>query len=105
MRSLAPLGTCLAFDYGSWPDGSKHEDYIVVHDYCGDGYGVNGSAGVVRPVFKPPTAISCSMPVGAATEKEIRRVAEAVVQHTTALATVLRRNGIRQLAGIRAPAG
>jgi DNA-binding IclR family transcriptional regulator len=40
-------------------------------------------------------AISCSMPAPAATAKEIARVAKAIVQHTTALATTLRRNGIR----------
>lgn len=40
-------------------------------------------------------AISCSMPVSSATDDEIKRVAEAVVQHTTALATTLRRHGIR----------
>lgn len=40
-------------------------------------------------------AISCSMPASAATDKEIARVAKAVVEHTTALANVLRRSGIR----------
>jgi DNA-binding IclR family transcriptional regulator len=40
-------------------------------------------------------AISCSMPASAATAKEVARVAKAVTQHTTALATALRRSGIR----------
>lgn len=40
-------------------------------------------------------AISCSMPVSSATAKEIDRVAKAVVRHTTALASTLRRHGIR----------
>ncbi|WP_233512333.1 IclR family transcriptional regulator [Micromonospora deserti] len=40
-------------------------------------------------------AISCSMPVSAATDKEIERVARAVSGHTAALASTLRRHGIR----------
>ncbi len=40
-------------------------------------------------------AISCSMPVDAATEEETERVARAVVAHATALAATLRRHGIR----------
>jgi DNA-binding IclR family transcriptional regulator len=40
-------------------------------------------------------AISCSMPASAATAKEVTRVAKAIVAHTTALATTLRRTGIR----------
>jgi DNA-binding IclR family transcriptional regulator len=40
-------------------------------------------------------AISCSMPASAAAAKEVTRVAKAIVAHTTALATTLRRNGIR----------
>ena len=40
-------------------------------------------------------AISCSMPVARATPEEIERVAKAVVHHTTALASTLRRHGIR----------
>jgi DNA-binding IclR family transcriptional regulator len=40
-------------------------------------------------------AISCSMPVEAATDKELNRIATAVVAHTQDLATTLRRAGIR----------
>jgi DNA-binding IclR family transcriptional regulator len=40
-------------------------------------------------------AISCSMPVDAATDKEMHRVAVAVQARTQALATTLRRAGIR----------
>lgn len=40
-------------------------------------------------------AISCSMPVAAATAKEVARVGKAVTAHTSALANTLRRNGIR----------
>ena len=40
-------------------------------------------------------ALSCSMPVAAATEAEIERVAAAVVAHSAALANTLRRHGIR----------
>jgi hypothetical protein len=27
-------------DYGTWPNGGADDDYIVIHDYCGDGHGV-----------------------------------------------------------------
>ena len=40
-------------------------------------------------------AISCSMPVEVATDKELHRVAAAVLARTQALATMLRRAGIR----------
>ncbi|MFJ8044083.1 IclR family transcriptional regulator [Kitasatospora sp. NPDC096147] len=40
-------------------------------------------------------ALSCSMPAAAATAKETERVARAVTAHATALATTLRRHGIR----------
>ncbi|MFI5530023.1 IclR family transcriptional regulator [Kitasatospora sp. NPDC051853] len=40
-------------------------------------------------------ALSCSMPAAAATDKEVARVARAVTSHATALATTLRRHGIR----------
>ncbi|MER7334111.1 MULTISPECIES: IclR family transcriptional regulator [unclassified Micromonospora] len=40
-------------------------------------------------------AISCSMPVAAATDREVERVARAVTRHTAALANTLRRHGIR----------
>jgi DNA-binding IclR family transcriptional regulator len=40
-------------------------------------------------------AISCSMPVEAATDKELHRVAAAVLARTQDLATTLRRSGIR----------
>lgn len=40
-------------------------------------------------------AISCSMPVEVATDKELQRVAAAVIARTQALATTLRRSGIR----------
>jgi DNA-binding IclR family transcriptional regulator len=40
-------------------------------------------------------AISCSMPVEAASDKELHRVAAAVLARTQALATTLRRAGIR----------
>jgi hypothetical protein len=29
-------------DYGTWPDGTTHDDYIVVNDYCYDGKGTQG---------------------------------------------------------------
>ncbi|MCM1969766.1 MULTISPECIES: IclR family transcriptional regulator [unclassified Streptomyces] len=60
-----------------------------------------GTAGVAclsAPVhYRIPAsdAISCSMPVAAATEEETARVAKAVVAHATALANTLRRHGIR----------
>lgn len=60
--------------------------------------GTEGVACVAASVhYRIPAtdAISCSMPVAAASEAEIARVAKAVVDHTTALASTLRRNGIR----------
>ena len=57
--------------------------------------GVACVAAAVHYRIPASDAISCSMPVSAATDKEIDRVARAVVQHTTALATALRRAGIR----------
>lgn len=60
--------------------------------------GTPGVACLSAPVhYRIPAtdAISCSMPVAAATEEEVERVARAVVAHATALATTLRRHGIR----------
>ncbi|MGW6708222.1 IclR family transcriptional regulator, partial [Streptomyces sp. NPDC054956] len=60
--------------------------------------GTPGVACLSAPVhYRIPAtdAISCSMPVDAATDKEVERVAKAVVAHATALATTLRRHGIR----------
>ncbi|GAA1142110.1 DNA-binding IclR family transcriptional regulator [Kitasatospora gansuensis] len=60
--------------------------------------GTAGVSCVSAPVhYRIPAtdAISCSMPVAAATEQEVARVARAVVSHTTALAGTLRRHGIR----------
>ncbi len=57
--------------------------------------GVACVAAAVHYRIPASDAISCSMPVSAASDKEIQRVAKAVVQHTTALATALRRAGIR----------
>jgi DNA-binding IclR family transcriptional regulator len=60
--------------------------------------GTEGVACVAAPVhYRIPAsdAISCSMPVARATPEEIERVSKAVVQHTTALASTLRRHGIR----------
>lgn len=57
--------------------------------------GVACVAAAVHYRIPASDAISCSMPAAAATDKEIARVSQAVVQHTTALATVLRRHGIR----------
>ncbi len=60
--------------------------------------GTEGVACVAAPVhYRIPAtdAISCSMPVARATPEEIERVAKAVVHHTTALASTLRRHGIR----------
>lgn len=60
--------------------------------------GTPGVACLSAPVpYRIPAsdAISCSMPVEAATEAETERVARAVVEHATALAATLRRHGIR----------
>ncbi len=60
--------------------------------------GTEGVACVAAAVhYRIPAtdAISCSMPVKSATKAEIQRVADAVVRHTTALASTLRRHGIR----------
>jgi len=57
--------------------------------------GVACIASAVHYRIPASDAISCSMPAAAATDKEVKRVAEAVVSHTTALANILRRNGIR----------
>ena len=40
-------------------------------------------------------AVSCSMPAGLAEPDEVDRVARALVEHTSRLASTLRRNGIR----------
>jgi DNA-binding IclR family transcriptional regulator len=61
-------------------------------------HGTPDVACVAAPVhYRIPAtdAIGCSMPASAATAKEVARVAKAIVQHTTALSTTLRRNGIR----------
>ncbi|MFJ8431301.1 IclR family transcriptional regulator [Kitasatospora sp. NPDC094019] len=60
--------------------------------------GTVGIACISAPVpYRIPAtdAISCSMPAEVATSLEVDRVARAVVAHTTALATTLRRHGIR----------
>ncbi|WP_246001743.1 IclR family transcriptional regulator [Allorhizocola rhizosphaerae] len=57
--------------------------------------GVACVAAAVHYRIPATDAIGCSMPAPAATDKEIQRVAKAVMQHTTALATTLRRAGIR----------
>ncbi len=57
--------------------------------------GVACIAAAVHYRIPASDAISCSMPAPAATDKEIERVAKAVVRHTTALSTALRRAGIR----------
>jgi hypothetical protein len=31
-------------DYGTWPNGSTNDDYVVVHDFCSDGHGVKAYA-------------------------------------------------------------
>ncbi len=43
--SVSTGGGCAVvefIDYGTWPDGTTHDDYIVVHDYCVDGKGTQG---------------------------------------------------------------
>ncbi|MER8236330.1 IclR family transcriptional regulator [Streptomyces sp. NPDC094049] len=60
--------------------------------------GTPGVACLSAPVhYRIPAsdAISCSMPVEAATDEEVERVARAVLTHVTALANTLRRHGIR----------
>jgi DNA-binding IclR family transcriptional regulator len=60
--------------------------------------GTEGVACVAAAVdYRIPAtdAISCSMPADAATEREIHRVAKAVLARTQSLATTLRRAGIR----------
>ncbi|MFI1868733.1 IclR family transcriptional regulator [Streptomyces jumonjinensis] len=60
--------------------------------------GTVGVACLSAPVhYRIPAsdALSCSMPVEAATEEEVERIARAVVSHATALANTLRRQGIR----------
>ena len=37
-------GVANYIDYGTWPDGSENDDYVVVHDYCADGHGVRAWA-------------------------------------------------------------
>ncbi|MGC9669556.1 IclR family transcriptional regulator [Planosporangium sp. 12N6] len=63
---------------------------------CGQGtIGVSCVAAAVDYRIPATDAISCSMPVEAATDSEIERVADAVVTHTRRLAQALRRAGIR----------
>lgn len=60
--------------------------------------GTEGVACVAAAVdYRIPAtdAISCSMPADAATEREVQRVARAVLARTQDLATMLRRAGIR----------
>ena len=55
-----------------------------------------GCVSVAVPYRIPATdAISCSIPIGAATDEELERVAEVIREHTLQLATRLRAEGIR----------
>lgn len=58
-------------------------------------FGVACVAAAIDYRIPATDAISCSMPVETATDKEVHRVATAVTARTQALATTLRRAGIR----------
>ena len=57
--------------------------------------GVSCVAATVDYRIPATDAISCSMPAAAATGDELDRVVDAVTRHANALATTLRRHGIR----------
>ncbi|PSK97793.1 IclR family transcriptional regulator [Murinocardiopsis flavida] len=99
---LAPLGELPALTPGTITDraglaeelhGTRERGYAVEREQNTPGL---GCVSVAVPYRIPATdAISCSVPIGAATDAELRRVAELVRDHVHRLAARLRAEGIR----------